>query len=315
MKKQVENVLLPTEDYTGIVLHGTGIDNILHTKEGAENAVLNIGGQHQHAYVTVSQATEPIKEGDWYLSPKNTLSKCIRIGDNYIASLECGSYKPENCRKIIATTDPKLKTTISPYLFENGGACKSKDFPIPQVHTQFLEEFINNPDRVWEVEYVCLTSTSFGIFDTSKNPSWNQTAPSKCIEWKLKVDKDNTVNIISAIGPHGEDCGCRYTKEGSVGLGCPNPRSILVVESSGPSTISPTEKLHIKDAPSTVWNIQHNLNMSEVTSVEEKVYTLEQMYLSASNAIDKIIANRGNSEWNMRTTPKMIVDDWIKENL
>lgn len=66
MKKQpIKVVMLPTEDYTGIVLHSTGLDNILHTKESAENAVLNIGRQPQHLYITVPQDVEKPKIGDW----------------------------------------------------------------------------------------------------------------------------------------------------------------------------------------------------------------------------------------------------------
>ena len=56
-------------------------------------------------------------------------------------------------------------------------------------------------------------------------------------------------------------------------------------------------------------------NEVSITSIEDKMYTLEQMYLSAANVTHQIAANRGNSEWNMKVTPKMIVNDWIKINL
>ena len=52
-----------------------------------------------------------------------------------------------------------------------------------------------------------------------------------------------------------------------------------------------------------------------ITSVKEKMYSKEEMYLSAANVVNEIAANRGNSNWNMKVTPKMIVDDWIKETL
>jgi hypothetical protein len=45
------------------------------------------------------------------------------------------------------------------------------------------------------------------------------------------------------------------------------------------------------------------------------MYSREEMYLSAANVVNEIAANRGNSNWNMEVTPKMIVDNWIKENL
>jgi hypothetical protein len=49
--------------------------------------------------------------------------------------------------------------------------------------------------------------------------------------------------------------------------------------------------------------------------VKEKMYTLEEMYLSAANVVTQIAANRGNSEWYIKITPKMIVDNWIEKNL
>ena len=45
------------------------------------------------------------------------------------------------------------------------------------------------------------------------------------------------------------------------------------------------------------------------------MYSKEEMYLSAANVVHQISANIGNSDWNMHTTAKMIVDNWIKENL
>jgi hypothetical protein len=49
--------------------------------------------------------------------------------------------------------------------------------------------------------------------------------------------------------------------------------------------------------------------------IVEKMYSIEDLYMSASFVVKLIAANRGNSEWNMKTTPKMIIDQWIKENL
>jgi len=52
--------------------------------------------------------------------------------------------------------------------------------------------------------------------------------------------------------------------------------------------------------------------MNSITPAKEKMYTLEQMYLSAANVVDQMAANRGNSEWHMKATPKMVVDNWLK---
>lgn len=55
--------------------------------------------------------------------------------------------------------------------------------------------------------------------------------------------------------------------------------------------------------------IQHLPHLQEPVEI---VFTLEDMYLLSSHVVDCIAANRGNSDWNMNTTPKMIADDYIK---
>jgi hypothetical protein len=70
-----------------------------------------------------------------------------------------------------------------------------------------------------------------------------------------------------------------------------------------------------KSCENSECRVLNKCNGDRVTSIEEKMYSREEMYLSAANVVDKIAANRGNSDWNMKVTPKMIVDNWIKENL
>jgi hypothetical protein len=43
----------------------------------------------------------------------------------------------------------------------------------------------------------------------------------------------------------------------------------------------------------------------------QPVFNLEDMYMLAAKVVDDIAANRMNSDWNLRTTPKMIADDFI----
>ena len=51
---------------------------------------------------------EEIKEGDWYLTNKNTLCKCFKKNTKYVFSIEAGSSIRTNCKKIILTTDQEL---------------------------------------------------------------------------------------------------------------------------------------------------------------------------------------------------------------
>ena len=44
----------------------------------------------------------------------------------------------------------------------------------------------------------------------------------------------------------------------------------------------------------------------------KQYFTLEDMYMLAAKVVDDIAANRMNGEWNLKTTPKMIADDFIE---
>jgi len=118
----------------------------------------------QHLYITVSQDIEPIKEGDWY----------HYVG--HILQYEKDEHTlTPNCRKIIATTDPKLRIGDLKTYF-------APDFKyVPQLQQSFLKEYVANPDGNWEVEYELLGSKINGIRTTSR----------------LKLNQDNTVNITS----------------------------------------------------------------------------------------------------------------------
>jgi len=77
----------------------------------------------RHIYIT---SDEEIKHGDWYLTSKNTICKCIKTDSKYVYSLEGGSST--NCKKIILTTDQDL----------------IKDC-VQAIDDEFLEWFVKNP--------------------------------------------------------------------------------------------------------------------------------------------------------------------------
>jgi len=80
----------------------------------------------QNIYIT---SDEEIKEGDWFITEKNTICKCVKVDEKYAYSIEAGSMIKKNCKKIILTTDPDL--------IKDG---------VQAIDDDFLEWFVNNPD-------------------------------------------------------------------------------------------------------------------------------------------------------------------------
>ena len=96
---------------------------------------------NQHIYIT---SDEEIKEGDWYLTSKNTICRCFKKNTKYVFSIEAGSSVRTNCKKIILTTDQDL--------IKDG---------VEVINDDFLEWFIKNPScEVVEVEESNLLNTS-----------------------------------------------------------------------------------------------------------------------------------------------------------
>jgi|TARA_B110000908_G_C10254703_1_gene454571 hypothetical protein len=177
MKHKIKPIYLPTEDNNSVTVPFlvTPKGSIYkHVAGGEFRRRIKEGCVPHHVYITVS---EPIEEGDW----------CIITTENANQFVEQFTDELEYvfCRKIISGTDPKLKTTVSPYLFENGGACKSKDFPLPQPQQSFLKEFVANPDGEYEVEY-----EEKQQFESADDYDYG-------FGLELKLNQDNTVNITS----------------------------------------------------------------------------------------------------------------------
>ena len=219
MKEPINAVILPTEDKSTVykldneTLH---IGDFAKCEEGDKRRV------NQHLYITVSQNVIGSKEV--YYIDKFT-NKVTSSG---------GAEYGEKQDVVIATTDPKLEASSTGYAGDRARTFYEK---LPQIQQSFLKEFVANPDGEYEVEY----------YRDEESMMKNIETKGKVSSWRLKLNRDNTVNI---------------------------------------------------------------------TSVKEKMYSLEQMYLSAANVTHQIAANRGNSEWNMKVTPKMVVDNWLtKENL
>mgnify|MGYP003643576359 CR=1 FL=1 len=287
MKKPINQVfLLLTENVADIIVPTRGVGKgVPHLKEYYGSAQLEMGDEYYYLYVT--EGVKPIK-GDWVM---NTNKDAVY---QYTGHGSSG-----NRDKVIATDDPKL-TKSSNWVEADvqghwectncGGwteltedrTCKCK--PVSKLQQSFIKEYAANPDGEWEVEY-----NTNNIHN--QEVMFHEEHKEKFFEdringvWKsyiplqttLKLNQNNEVNITSVNK-------CLYDTPKS----CENSEC----------------------------RVLNKCNGDRVTSVEEKMYTLEQMYLSAANVVDQIAANRGNSDWTMKVTPKMIVDNWLtKESL
>ena len=143
MKKEARVHRLPTEDKSGIILKKEG--KLEWNPNGNPIYGLNhLGWKYQHLYIL---SDEEIKEGDNVLvdlyphgNPEWSLGKVVFIYES-VVEVDLGwsttQTKPiVDCRKIIATTDPKLHTNK---IVEEDMHMYKKS--LPQIPQSFIEEY------------------------------------------------------------------------------------------------------------------------------------------------------------------------------
>jgi hypothetical protein len=185
MKQEAQVHMLPTEDKSSLFKR-----NHLALMYAYEKQLLYIesktmipkDGKYQHLYITVSQEREPIKEGDWYIGEDNVIY-------NLVTTVNF------NGRKIIATTDEKLKTEQVSIDKKSG---KMDWAIVPQVQRSFIKEYCDKGgiDKVM-VEYKL--DVELGVK--------NIESKGKISPWKLKLNPDNTI-IITLL----EECEHPYKR-------------------------------------------------------------------------------------------------------
>ena len=272
MKKQIKAVMLPTEDRTSKIWFDNDTKKLLYDPIGVMNC------NPLYLYITVSQDVEPIKEGDWIIvtNASNGQNFLKKEGDILPKALS----SPR--RKIIATTDPKLKNTISIGI---DGTSMFKT--IPQLQQSFLKEYVANPDGEYEVEY-----------------SWLQScvdAPSGHI-YELKLNKDNEVNITSIEEwkpKNGEQVWIKVFSNWSSG-------SYIGLDLDGKKHLvrSPKEaggQLMISDK---ILPITATPNKN-ITSIEGKMYSRREVLLLLHDLSRHLSPNNTTID----------LTDWTKENL
>ena len=175
-------IMLPTEDITDIIVPTKGVGKgVTHLREYYVSAMLDMGDQYQHLYITVDQDVELLEYGDWvyeYNLSENRIYQiheargklCFFRFENVPIWLDTS---PNNARKIIATTNPELTTS---------NTITDETLYLPQVTQSFIKEYVDNPNGVWEVEYE--KGNYDDLLDNGGSPP----------PMKLKLNKDNTVN-------------------------------------------------------------------------------------------------------------------------
>ena len=99
MKQPVKVVMLPTEDKQSFI-YKFDLDTLYYNSTLTE---CSRRSQNQHLYIIVSQDAEPIKEDDWCISFNSGSN-----GEHLLFKAVKNIVYHKTCRKIIATTDPKL---------------------------------------------------------------------------------------------------------------------------------------------------------------------------------------------------------------
>jgi hypothetical protein len=196
MKKPTKVVMLPTEGYgkKGQVVYNWDMDLIILEKDAKKSNCC----KPQNVYITVSQDIEPIKEGDWFYAPYNSIKSILQCTDSSMLD------RKDLGEKIIATDDPKLIIDVSSNAQKESYI---KEWTIlPQVQQSFLKEFVANPNGKWEVDYKVMHKTNQGIISSNDVSILQQSGSKIKVKGKvnkLKLNSDNTVNITSScnLGP------------------------------------------------------------------------------------------------------------------
>ena len=197
--------MLPTEDKTVTDILHQGISGKLKYRPS-----LGSSGNYQHAYATVSQDSEPIKEGEWFIwknelfqATTNTNSDSVWANFNGFSSI-----LQSKCRKIIATTDPNIFRK-KVYRISKKGETLHQDSRgtyewinvIPQLQQSFLKEFTTNPDGEYVLEYYFKGERCAlcGFYRESNECINRKDCPELYTggEFTPKLNQDNKVNITS----------------------------------------------------------------------------------------------------------------------
>ena len=134
----------------------------------------------QNIYIT---SDEEIKIGDWFITDKNTICKCVKVDLKYAYSREAGSRSKKNCKKIILTTDQDL--------------INERVQPIPD---EFIEWFVQNPSFEYvEVEKMLQCRWGTDWYDLPNQKERREPDGIYQRVWKIIIPKEKGVEGINSI--------------------------------------------------------------------------------------------------------------------
>ena len=179
MKKTHKVVMLPTEDKAkvgGIVQRprdkALAIVNPLTIDDTQESI-------SQHLYIL---SDDTIKEGDWFINNDYGNLSVKKATSNIVVS---ANIHKTLCRKIIATTDPKLVQ----YVHREDSVNNPCPQEIPQIPQSFVESYAKNPVDKVELKYEKVTPDNLHLGSnlTSNDP----------IEYSYRIKLVNNEVIIN----------------------------------------------------------------------------------------------------------------------
>ena len=177
MKEEAQVVMLPTETSYIAIVKETGLPQlfdklIVHSK--------NL--RPVHLYITTD---EDIMSGEWVLFA-DVVMIAKSFDDRVVYDGEGNSFMKGNCKKIIATTDPKLR---SDSLIEDPARPEDNLLirkGMPKIPQSFIESYCKNPVDKVMVEY--------GLFHDGNFKDDGETHPFKSIS-RPKLTSNNEIII------------------------------------------------------------------------------------------------------------------------
>lgn len=204
MKNSVELIILPTNDIGARICLYAGC-----TKPSTNTSKLHYH-QNQHLYTTISQDFERLEEGDWCIHTSYEQSRLFQVRhiEGKTVITECGKecWK-DYCRKIIGTTDRNItyKTpcgqcdgtgeTTTSQTHSTQRVCDVCDGDrffnrySPNLQQVLLDEFCNNNNLKWEVEYK-------SRIPMSQQHKYSEIDLKKTFELKIT---DGNLNVTSMV--------------------------------------------------------------------------------------------------------------------
>jgi hypothetical protein len=154
-----------------------------------------------HLYATISQNIESIKVGDWTY---DTLNNCIEQAEkSTVDMINAGMLHNDN-RKIIATTDKKLKIWVPckdcAKIGKHVGCNLCKTNNLPQFQQSFIKEYCDKGDidkALVEYHFEGERCSLCGFDKQSGECINRKECPEMYVggELKIKLNSDNTITI------------------------------------------------------------------------------------------------------------------------